>query len=303
MRQLVVPMIKEAIRKVLECVSSDEALMLAGVVIVVSVCGALGGIAGGLYRKKCGHNPSLVTPWDVLTFAMSGIVCAYGIILFGTGIANMFSQVSNYVKAFYLIGLSVVAGFFAMRLIPRIGSKIEQKLKQEIDTLGNKVNQVAKEGESIVAYQKLLSACQVALNTEDPVDVDTALGRLKGGIGAYPRDRMLNIYYGRLLRRKGDLKGAIAVLREYVDRMLKGVDRGKLPQVEKAAISVAYYNIACYHSLLIAGMPNEKERLLRETKEALAASNEYDSGIANAWRTDVDLKVFRESETDFSFGA
>lgn len=298
MLQLVASMAKNVLGKITACASSDESLMLAGVILVVSVCGAFGGIAGGLYRKKCGHKPSLVTWGDVLIFAASGIVCAYGIILFGTGITNMFSKVSNYEKAFYLIGLSIVSGFFAMRLIPKIGSKIEKRL----ESLDNKLDLVSKEGESMVVYQKLLSACQVALSTEEKADIDAAIELLRKDAGTYPKDRMLNVYFGRLLRRKGDLRGAITVLRAYVGRMLEGVNREMLSQVDKEAIAVAYYNIACYHSMLAGEMPHEKNRLLQEAKDALVASHCFDSGIADKWQADVDLKALKEVDKDFSPG-
>ena len=283
-------------QKVCDCACCDATLLLVGVILIVSICGALGGIACGLYRKKCGHNPSLVSLTDVGVFAMSGIVCAYGIILFGTGVANMFGQVGNHVKAFYLIGMSVVSGFFAMRLIPRIGSKLEQKVIDQVRA------DVAMANERQVAYTQLVTACQLALTAGDDGNVEVALQLLKKHAGEYPKDRTVNICYGRLLRKRQDLKAAINILRQYITNMLNEADKDRLSSADKSAISTAYYNIACYHCLLANKMPNERTRLVGEAQTALHNAYEFDSGVTNNWQKDGDLKILADESNDLLEG-
>ena len=274
--------------------------VLTGVGIMLT--GGLGGILGACYRRKCCTEPCFQRWSDIFAFGGAGAASAFSVIVVCKGLGLIIESQDLFAQTFKLYGLTFVSGFFAMRLIPKIGLQIEQRL----DRIDAKVERVAKEGQNLVAYQKLLSVCQVALAKDAPMsDVDDALGLLRKGLQPYWRDRTLNIYYGRLLRQKGDLRGAIVVLREYVDRMLRGIDRGKLPPEESTAVSVAYYNIACYHSLLMKGAPSEpheQERLRKETKDALTASYAFDAGIAGEWKTDEDFDPFREVEKDFSLG-
>ena len=270
--------------------SNQELHFLVVVCCCIFLFGGIGGIAGGLYRYKCGHFPCISRWRDLLfIFPLSGMVCAFGVVVLCSGIGSIFDRSNLFSLGLYVIGLSLVSGFFSMRIIPCLGNRLEE----QINAVNKRAIAAEKQGKIAMEYNQLISIATTALSTKNMPDIDYAIECLSHSISNYYWDRTLNIYLGRLYRAKGDLNQAILCLRKFIDEMYKH-QKDKTP-VEKEALAVAYFNIACYHSLKIATSPIEKDRLLHETEDALQKSFDLMPMLKADALSDDDLSDFRAS--------
>lgn len=96
------------------------------VCLVIIITGGIGGVAGGLYNNKCKHSPAINNWKDWFIFTSSGVVSAFGVIVVCSGIGSMFNQPDKFANGLYLIGISLLSGFFAMRLLPCLGNRLEK---------------------------------------------------------------------------------------------------------------------------------------------------------------------------------
>ena len=265
--------------------------------IVVCVCifvfGGLGGVSGGLYRYKCNHFPCIDHWRDFLIFTLSGIVCAFGVIVLCTGIGAVFDRSNVFSQGLYIIGISLVSGFFAMRLLPSLGNRLEK----QINDATRKAVKAEEQGKMAVEYNQLVSIATTALTTKNQADMDYAIDCLEKDISSFYWDRTLNIYLGRLYRWQGNLDKAIMALRTFIQEKYK--HKTDKSSVDKEALGVAYFNIACYHTLKVKQVPEEKKRLLNEAEEALLNAIELIPNLKEEISSDSDLLVFRTERPDF----
>lgn len=297
---------KNAYEKMMIHIRKDPKSLLIFCLIIIAM-GGCGGFAGGLYNNKCKHIPAIDGWKDILVFIMSGVVCAFGvIILFSYAGVILNDNNTELSTGLYLIGISLMSGFFAMRLLPRLGDQLQKKL----DDLGKKtdkeINKVEKEVSKVeeysMTYITLLSLASTALSTNNERDRANAIKEIEENIELFPIDRPLHIYLGRLYRWQEKLDNAISLLRRFVKKRLQRENSEGLNSGDKEALATAFFNISCYHCLKAEnhkkGSP-ERKRLLGEALVALKEVEEYNFDLAKEAFIDSDMILLKETESDY----
>jgi len=274
-------------------------VQLIVVCVTILLFGAFGGVSGGLYRYKCNHMPFINKKRDFFIFAFSGIACAFGVIVLCSGIGSIFSKSDIFSQGLYLIGISLVSGFFAMRLLPCLGNRLEK----QINDINIKAEEASRLGHDAMTYQHLLSIAEMALSTKKTTELDDATAQLQNAVNKndyFAMDRTINIYLGRLYRWNGNLNDAIYSLRKFIEKIeiLKRSPR----HGDCEAVAAAYFNIACYHvekAKKCGAGSDERVRLLSEAKAALSESIKRKNSYRDDALVDNDLELFRQECPDF----
>lgn len=279
--------------KVCELFFSLDNIRIVVLCAVIAVCGAFGGVVGGFYRWKCGICPKPSSRMEYFYFALFGIVSAFAIMLVCKWMGLVFDNPGSLSKGLYVIGISVVSGFFAMRILPHLGSVIEDRLSQLSQKVDETQNQVAmniariKDDED---YGRLLGCAEMALTTGKSGDRQEAIRCIEENLERFSHRRTLNIYYGRLLRKEGNIHEAIKVLENFTHK-LRARHADCLHRNDYSALGAAYFNIACYYALLFVDERNRgDEKLLGKVKSSLQEAIKNDSIYERLWRDDDDLK-------------
>ena len=265
------------------------------ILVLVSVPGFFGGFVSGLYEIN--KNPQGFTDISredryrfYFTRAMIGIAGAFGIFLFAMWMDKLCFEGTSENKM-HIVSLCLVGGTIAFKALPGIGTILERNILQQVSAVEEKTVKVEEKAEKALEEQRFstdyasaIADAQTALSKNDTIDVDhciTQLLNLKENHKPYKVDRRLNIYLARLYRKKKNYVEAIVVLRQFIDALdeqERNSDASEPHYVIDRAD--AYYNISCYHALMLAeakelGKPSsEVDRLARETIEALTQSIE-----------------------------
>jgi len=170
-------------------------------------------------------------------------------------------------------------------------------LEKQINDATRKAVKAEEQGKMAVEYNQLVSIATTALTTKNQADMDYAIDCLEKNISSFYWDRTLNIYLGRLYRWQGNMDKAIMALRTFIQEKYK--HKTDKSSVDKEALGVAYFNIACYHTLKVKQVPEEKKRLLNEAEEALLNAIELIPNLKEEISSDSDLLVFRTERPDF----
>jgi len=278
--------------KMCELLCAQDNVKVVVLCAVVAACGAFGGFVGGIYRWKCGISPKPSSKWEYGCFALCGLVSAFAIMLVCKWMGLVFDNPSSLSKGLYVIGISIVAGFFAMRILPHLGSVIEDRLSQ----LSQKVDETQQQVAANVArikddedYRRLIGRAEMALSTDKPGDRLEAIRCIEESLDRFAHRRTINIYYGRLLRREGELDKAICALKRFIDK-LQAKRAGDLLRNDHNALGVAYFNIACYYGLQFVNGGMTDNKLLNKLKSALQDAINHDSINERLWTGDDDLK-------------
>lgn len=271
--------------------SQDNAKVFA-LCVVVAMCGAFGGFVGGVYRWKCGISPKPSSKWEYCCFSLCGLVSAFAIMLVCKWMGLVFDNPSSLSKGLYVIGISIVAGFFAMRILPHLGSVIEDRLSQLSQKVDETQQQVAANVSRIKDdedYRRLLGRAEMALLTKEVGDRKEAIRCIEENIDRFSHRRTINIYYGRLLREECDLPKAICALQRFIDK-LKAKRASDLHRNDHSALGAAYFNIACYYGLQFINGGMTDNKLLDKVRSALQNAITHDPVNERLWVGDEDLK-------------
>lgn len=261
----------------------------------VIVFGGFGGFVGGWYRRKENMHPCPTSKKEYALFTGMGIVCAIGIMFFCMTVSKIFNQQDITDTCSFAIGISVIAGFFSLRLLPKLGNKLEQ----EMHLLHKKVEEAEQQTKSAITYNQLISMAEMALSEKKPNELKAAIEAMELTLEMYSTDRMFNIYYCRLLRWSGNICKAIIALRHYISSLKRKEQTESLSPIDKMGMAIAFYNISCYHSLLTSNMEGERERLVKEASEALTSAIKYNPEFRDECKTDEDFKPILEHNPDF----
>lgn len=287
--------------KTCELLCAQDNIKVIVLCVVVALCGAFGGFVGGIYRWKCGISPKPSCKAEFCCFALCGLVSAFAIMLVCKWMGLVFDNPSSLSKGMYVIGISVVAGFFAMRILPHLGSVIEDRLSQLSQKVDETRQQVAENGARIQDdedYHRLLGRAEMALSTNEPTDRREAIKCIEEDLDRFAHRRTINIYYGRLLRREGEYSKAIMALNRFI-KTLKAKRAGNLHRNDRSALGAAYFNIACYYGLLLSrGGKTSDDDILEKLKSALREAINSDSIYARLWQDDEDLKPIADKYHD-----
>ncbi len=273
---------------------NDRAVLLMSTCGCILIGGAFGGFVGAWYRKITNSSPCPENKKDYAFFACTGIISAFGIMFLCITAGKLFNQPDLVDSCTFAIGVSLISGYFSMRLLPKLGNKIEN----ELNLLQKKIEETEENTKSAISYNQLISMAEMALTEKKPSELKAAIEAMSEVVDMYPRDRMFNIYYGRLLRWSGDERKAILTLRNYIAEVRK-VGDDNLTAIDKSGMATAYYNIACYHILLASKIKGERSRLLKEAGEALRSAVLYQPEFKDECSTDKDFIDLLKTDPDF----
>ena len=281
---------------------------VTGICWVVSIFGGIGGIGGGLYRRKCQNCPYLESWVETITFFISGAVSAFGTVLIFSGAEKLIGTNKLPIEGFTLVALSIVSGFFAMRLIPLIGSRLEKRFEEiglklskaeiKVTEMEGRLRMADNSGKDAGLYSHLIVYAESVLYNKSKSECRFAVQEIRNSIDKFRDRRTLNIYFGRLLRLLGDLEGAILELGKYAKHMEKLDKESCLPTFERLGIGIAYYNMACYRCLMIKDVENEATALL-EVQRYLKSAIAYDPMVEKEWMEDPDFRKLEKYFSDF----
>jgi len=132
---------------------------------------------------------------------------------------------------------------------------------------------------------------ELAKSPSSPARIDQLIALLSGYIEAFPRNRRLNIVLARLcVEGKRDYPSAIRVLTDFIASKLKAGERD-------SDVADAFFNIACYDSLRMAGVQDKSILQTLETDgiAAIRQSIAVNSDNIKDFRTDPDLQALRDT--------
>lgn len=236
--------------------------------------------------------------------ALIGVGGAFGVIFLGLWVGKV-SIEDTIQNRLLLISLCTVAGVVSFKLLPGIGSKLEEHLLQKkINETDQKADKAIKNSSGAISYSSAIAHADTALTRTDYHDAPQAIERLEllKVDPAFECDRTLNIKLGRLYRMTGDLDKAIITLRNFISKKRELIQSSKPQPNDYIDISDAYFNIACYHSLKAEKLPGgnhndeERNRLISEACEALKSSVSNWKGNVEFAEGDPDLKFIKKKD-------
>lgn len=259
--------------------------------MVVILSGAFGGCAGGLYRRLRKLKPIPCGKRDYLCYSICGAISALAIMVVCLWMGLVYENPNLVSRALYIVGVSSVAGFFAMRILPNLGDVIDDKFRQ----MSNEIKSNKKETDDELRrinddfdYNRVVGRAEVALNTKNKADYAEAIACIEESLPRFAHRRTINVYYGRLLRRMDRLQDAIAALENFVLALKRRKEKAGLISNDKDAISVAYLNIACYYRLQLS-KDFKPDSIRAKVRDALLESIKYNSKVREEWKEDPDL--------------
>ena len=269
--------------------------------LVIGVSGAIGGAIGGLYRTKCNLKPFPSRVREYLWFALFGFVAAFAIMIICKWMGLIFENPDSSARLLYSIGVSIVSGFFAMRILPFLGDAIEDKLSQlskQVDETQKMVAFDVQKRQEETEYSCAIGRAEAAFANKNKVDYEEAIALIRQLLPKFAYRRTINIYYGRLLRRLGQYDDAIAALQAFIEAIKVRKGSGVLVSNDAEAIAAAYFNMACYYRLKLDNdfMPND---VRDKCREALSNAMRYDKKYEDSWKEDEDLSELALKFPDF----
>jgi tetratricopeptide (TPR) repeat protein len=293
-------------------VATNPDLEIYELLIIIGLSGMFGGYVSALLDNISSH-PSLTkisdeckkcSRWYLFCRAIIGIAGAFGVVFIAYSIDKVKTNASIS-NILYLISMSIVAGAVSFRILPKIGTKLEEQLlltDKKADDAIKIADDTREYADDTREYTAAIEHAGAALTRDQIIDVPQAIERLSNIKEKFKDDRTLYIYLGRLFRKLGQYDDAILILREFI----RNINNSKnIPEsrclVDKAD---AYFNIACYHVLKAKDHAlknldhdsNEKERMLKEAIEALSTSiSILPTNKDNALK-DIDFEMIKDRQ-------
>lgn len=274
-----------------------DMMNLLNMILLISIPGAFGGLVGGLFASN-NENDKIA----LASRSMVGIAGAFGVVLIGFWVGKISAE-NDVLNQLFLISFSLVGGTISYKILPKIGTKLEEQLQLQMEkTKKEVVDVVDKKSTETRNYTAAIASAETALAREVTADVILAIGMLKPLKKNFPIDRTIHIKLGRLYRKLGDYDKAILTLSDLIAELNKEHSSiGKNPYYEHD-IADAYFNIACYHTLKAEkldksnGNSVEIEQLTREALKALKTSIDHRPGNLADAEKDSDFDFIRDHE-------
>jgi len=274
-------------------VSAQQLHYLTGL-LVVCVAGFLGGLVSAIGAMiesgRDSHGRYIATKGVPVWFfllgrSVVGIGGATAVLLASLSV-NKFTGSSD-IDLLALSALCFVAGSIGYRLLPMVAAQLEKRIGEAEKKAEEAVKKVEKTSDSVELAKVVVSAMGVLDRKEQmPAIVDQTIDNLERLSKEFPTERSLHIVLGRMYReKKQDFDKAISVLRGFIKRKGKARDKD---------VADAYFNIACYQSLMAKVQTGEaKQKLIEEGLSALRSSLEIVPENDQDARTDDDLEELR----------
>jgi len=249
---------------------------LLDLILLISIPGAFGGLVAGLIEIDKEENGKIA--WKLVSRSLIGIAGAFGVVLLGFFVGKVSADVKVLNKLF-LISFSLVGGTISYRLLPRIGTKLEEQLQLKIEETKKEVADVVdKKSAETRSYTAAIASAEAALARDVTADVELAIEMLTHLKKKFPIDRTLHIKLGVLFKKLEDYDKAVLTLRDFISELDKEHSSIRKNPHYKHDTADAYFNISCYLVLkaekLDKSKGNEVEinRLIQKAIEALETS-------------------------------
>ncbi|MFH6785196.1 hypothetical protein [Methylobacterium sp. MA0201] len=299
---------------------------LTKIILSSFVCGCFGGLVGHFINNEKSAALRSDNP-DKTWFAypskpQSCLIGAGGAIAFlffiaAIGGLNDFNTLNEYLR---LISVSVIAGFGARSLLPRMVGNLEKQLSEvdnKVSRFGNQVEKIRDEAQSAVksAQEAITQATNARLEAErqynelrdtitlnnelikacakntDPQDWGSQLKRAEDLARQGTATSALWINIARLQRFKISLDSAIVTL----DMLLLKYENKELAKDHN--FIAAYFNRACYHELRFLANSNAADRQLALADARACLNHAGDPAFEiNQMRGDEDLSELVKTE-------
>lgn len=261
-----------------------------------------GGVLGGIVAVLLWTTAKIYKnkEFEIGLTLFSGLLFANAIIGFAGALALnafLFLFYANYNEnPFVLLGISIIAGFSARAMLPKIAKTLEDKmiykieknekslksLKKFINKQKDEITKMQKEFDLKMKFERNIDIAFEVLSERKIVsnDVDLAFQGLKWNIKENPIDRLSMILIGRIYDEKyNDTKNAI---KETSDFIKKNSANSNLTKKDLAA---AHYNLACYCSYYIQKDKEEDSKYSEET------TKEYLENCIKSLKESLELDV------------
>jgi len=179
-----------------------------------------------------------------------------------------------------LLTISVVAGFGGRRFLSLVSSKLEDQIGE-----ASRISQEAKEeAEESIVIAKAVATLRPHATISERLE---AIKELESSLATNPKDRILTIMAGRLLRKVENYKDAINLLSNFLKH--KGNERDK-------DYADVLYNRACYKILSYIKDGRRDESLIRSGLEDIKDSIKIAPENAIDAKEDLDFKEVMNTE-------
>lgn len=226
-------------------------LSLLTMLLLISIPGAFGGFTAGLFdiNKAKSKNAAFCS---LTCRTLIGVAGAFGVILVGFWVGKIDTK-PDVLNQLFLISFSLIGGTISYRVLPKIGSKLEEQLQLQMDETKDKVQEVVENTNTKLieakAYSAAMASADGALATEKTADLKLAIEMMLTVKPSNRFDRTLHVKIGRCYRKLKQYNDAIVVLSKFITALKKEKASGVvLPHCEQN-IADAYFNIACYYTL------------------------------------------------------
>lgn len=234
--------------------------------LYVIVGGVLGGIVAFLNSLNISNNKIYILnhtteqiSWGVFWKAIPinaviGVAGSISVIGFLEWINKLNIQPTDVYSDLKIFGVSVVAGFAARAIMPKIAEKLGDRVFDAIKENEHKINEISKENETISKLQKINSNLDTAYEALSGqrrflvTDKQKVIDGLKENLSYYEHHRHTIIALGRVYDElMQDLDGAIKVTTDFIKNVKKHSDYTKV--VSTVDYADVLYNLACFESL------------------------------------------------------
>ena len=277
--------------------SPDSQLCLFEMILIIAIPGAFGGFISSLFERE--KDNTLI--WKCISRSLIGIGGAFGVVLIGFWVGKISTEATVLNKIF-LISFCLIGGTISFRLLPKIGTKLEEQLQLQIDETKRAVKNIDKKSDHVKDYSLAIASAETALTRKNEGDIDLAINRLSDIKEQFPMDRTLHIYLGRLFKVIKDYDRSIATLRDFIEELEKEHDKiGRNPHYHQDKAD-ALFNIACYYVLKAEEMPvpphseSERKLLINDALEEIKLSCDMFPKNREFAKKDDDFKFIRDME-------
>ncbi len=281
--------------------NGSQELTLFGMILLISIPGAFGGFAAALFDSY-GKTDKEIAVWRLISRTLIGIAGAFGVVLIGFWVGKINAE-TKVLNQLFLISFSLIGGTISYKILPKIGTKLEEQLQLKLDETKREVTDtVDKKTAEATDYSAAMTSADTALTTQKMFDFKLAIEMLENIKSKFPINRSLNVKLGHLYKKIKNYNNAIIVNKNFIDELNKEHSTiGKNPHyIQDSADS--YFNIACYHVLKAKdvsekhGNPEEIATLVKEALEAFKISVELLPSNRHDAIEDEDFDFIRDNE-------
>ena len=295
-------------KTIFETITTDPISMFFIYLAFICLSGFVGGVARCLHQNKDNSDYKKTPITKIVINGFIGVAGAFGIVFLSLSVNQIILNACFDIKGMmFIVSSCVIAGFMSTKVFSKLSKPFEEQIadmkesvNENIEEVQEKMQKQQKEvlaaSQKAIKYSEALSLAETAFDRKKKPEIENAINAINNIKDCFKDDRTLHIYLGRLYRLDDDLKNAIRSLRSFISNIENEIDSTSTT-VYKTHAAAAYFNIACYHSLLAEKTKHhalEMDRMLKEAHVALLASIKLYPEYEKTAETDPDLDFYRK---------